>query len=89
MNLQTHQSDYMQKRSQQGQTDGETNATLGCIAYVTQDIILSPNTAPVSLRGTTATHSEHSNSWTKATRKPPDIGNITCQERLRELRAPT
>lgn len=28
-----------------------TNATLGCIAYA-QDIILSPNAAPVSLRGT-------------------------------------
>lgn len=37
MNLQTHQSDYMQKRSQQGRSDGKTNATLGCIAYVTQD----------------------------------------------------
>lgn len=40
----------------------KTNATLGCIVYVTQDIILQPNSAPVTPRGTTATHSEHRSS---------------------------
>lgn len=72
----------------------KANATLGCIAYVTQDIILSPNTAPVSGRGTTATHSEHrSSSQTGTAREMPQQNYHQTQtispERLRELGTPT
>lgn len=80
MNFQIGIGDYMQKRSQQGQTVGKkANATLGSIAYVTHDITLPPNTTPVSLRGTTATHSEHRSSSQTGTagEKPQENNYLT------------
>lgn len=81
MNFQIGIGDYMQKRSQQGHTVGKkANATLGCIAYVTHDIILPPNTAPLSLRGTTATHSEHRSSrQTETAGQKPQENNYQTQ----------
>lgn len=65
--LSRHRWPYAKEDSTRSGCWKKAKATWGCIAYVTHDIILPPNTAPVSLRGTIATHSEHRSSSQRGT----------------------